>query len=76
MVFISIHSSRDKELFMSAPVSRASLVTIFICFVIINFAAFYGAYVFDKNSRMKNIISFVVGLIAIGGLVVVLYLNE
>jgi len=42
---------------------------------IIPFAAFYGAYVFDENSRIKNIISFAVGLVAICGLIVVILLN-
>jgi len=42
---------------------------------IIPFASFFGAYVFDEKSRMKNIISIGIGLLAIAGLGVVMYLN-
>jgi len=60
---------------MAVPLSLASRVTVFICMAIIPFASFFGAYVFDEKSRMKNIISIGIGLLAIAGLGVVMYLN-
>jgi hypothetical protein len=42
---------------------------------IIPFAAFFGAYVFDEHSRLKNIFSIFIGLLALSGLAVVMYLN-
>jgi len=60
---------------MAVPLSLASRVTVFVCMAIIPFASFFGAYVFDDNSRMKNIISIGIGLLAIAGLGVVMYLN-
>ena len=46
-----------------------------VCMAIIPFAAFFGAYVFDEHSRLKNIISICLGLLAITGLGVVLFIN-
>jgi len=60
---------------MAVPISLASRVTVMVCMAIIPFAAFFGAYVFDEHSRIKNIISIILGLIAISGLGVVLFLN-
>ena len=60
---------------MAVPLSLASRVTVMVCMAIIPFASFYGAYVFDENSRIKNIISIGIGLLAIGGLGVVIVLN-
>jgi len=48
---------------------------MFVCLAILPFASFYGAYVFDENSRLKNFISICIGMLAIGGLGVVLFLN-
>ena len=60
---------------MAVPISLASRATVMICMAIIPFAAFFGAYVFDEHSRLKNIISIFIGLLAITGLGVVLILN-
>ena len=60
---------------MAVPLSLASRVTVMICMAIIPFASFYGAYVFDEHSRIKNIISLCIGMLAIGGLGIVIYLN-
>jgi len=60
---------------MAVPISLASRVTVMICMAIIPFAAFFGAYVFDEDSRLKNIISICIGLLAIAGLGIVLFLN-
>ena len=60
---------------MAVPISLASRVTVMVCMAIIPFAAFFGAYVFDDNSRLKNIISIAIGLLAISGLGVVLFFN-
>lgn len=60
---------------MAVPISMASRVTVLVCMAIIPFSAFFGAYVFDEHSRLKNIISIVVGLLAITGLGVVLFFN-
>lgn len=60
---------------MTVPISLASRIATYICMSIIPFAAFYGAYVFDENTRIKNIISFSIGIIAVLGLIVVILLN-
>ena len=60
---------------MAVPLSLASRVTVMVCMAIIPFASFYGAYVFDEYSRIKNIISICIGMLAIGGLGVVIFLN-
>ena len=60
---------------MAVPISLASRVTVMVCMAIIPFAAFFGAYVFDEDSRLKNIISISIGLLAIAGLGVVLFMN-
>lgn len=60
---------------MSVPISLASRIATYICMAIIPFAAFYGAYVFDENTRIKNIISFAIGILAVFGLIVVITLN-
>lgn len=60
---------------MAVPISMASKLTVMVCMAVIPFAAFFGAYVFDEHSRLKNIISIVIGLLAITGLGVVLYFN-
>ena len=76
MVFISIQSTSSKEeVLMTVPISLASRLATFIFMAIIPFAAFFGAYVFDDNSRIKNIVSFTIGLIAVVGLIVVISIN-
>lgn len=60
---------------MAVPISLGSRIAVFVCMAIIPFAAFFGAYVFDEDSKKKNIFSIIVGLCALGGLAVVMYLN-
>ena len=60
---------------MTVPISLASRIATYVCMSIIPFAAFFGAYVFDDNSRIKNIVSFTIGLIAVVGLIVVISIN-
>ena len=64
-----------RRCFMAVPISLASRLATFVFMAIIPFAAFYGAYVFDEHTRVKNLISFTIGLIAVVGLIIVISLN-
>lgn len=63
---------------MAVPISLMSRIVLLACAAILPFTAFFAAYAYDgEKRRMKlNILSFTVGVVTIGVVGVVLYLNS